>query len=374
MRFTATTDGARVVLSGNDDVVTIDVDGPVKPDISRVDFAVWSLLPIAMSEGCDLHIAGTGDPITAHNAKQLSRIWELWMPERFRSVEVSFDDYAAGTRGSGRLVLYSGGVDSTYNLLNYKKRGERPTLLTLQGLDYKYDDDERFARLIEHTRPFVESVSAGHILLKTDIHHAYRTHGVKARIGHGFELAGALFLFGHAFEVGEIAPDFTPAQEYIAHPWGTNSVTNPLFASSSFRMETASNELSRTGKVRVLANSEVAVRSLSFCKDYDSRPLNCGICSKCTRTKAMFLATCGEVPPIFFLQDLKPLDQVFDLEKRNERAFFVDLYQTARANGQLERLRGIEALARALFSSPVDTKGKGKARLRWANWLPSRWR
>jgi len=340
-----------------------------------VDFAAWSLLPIAMSEGCNLHIAGTGDPVTACNAKELSRIWELWMPQRFRSVEVSFDEYAPGASGSGRLVLYSGGVDSTYNLLSYEKRGERPTLLTVHGLDYRHEDDERFARLVEHTRPFVEQVSRGHILLKSDLRQAYRAHGIKAKYGHGFALAGALFLFEHEFGAGEIAPDFTLAEEYVAYPWGTNSVTNPLFASSSFRMETADNALSRTGKVQVLANSEVAVRSLSFCKDYDTRPLNCGICSKCTRTKAMFLATCSEVPPIFLVQDLKPLDQVFDLEKRNERAFFVDLYQTARANGHLERLRGIDALAKSIFSSPdAKTHHKRTARTRLTDWAVSRWR
>jgi hypothetical protein len=360
IRFTVERQGSTVLLSGNGDVITMTADGPVKPDISRVDFAVWTLLPIAMSKGCDLHIAGTGDPVTVRNAREYSRIWELWMPEKFRAISVSFDEYAPGASGSGRLVLYSGGVDSTYNLLNYEKRGERPTLLTLQGFDYKYDDDKRFRRLIEHTRPFVERVSAGHILLKTNLLRVYHAHGVTSRISHGSALAGSLLLFAHAFEAGEIAPDFTLAQEYVAYPWGTNSVTNPLLASSYFRMDTANNQLSRAAKLQELVNSEIALSSLSFCKDYDTRPLNCGVCTKCTRTKAMFLATCGRIPPIFVDPTLRPLNEVLHLDKRHDRAFFLDLYQAARANGTLGHLPGVDAMANAVFSRPEDQRAKNR--------------
>jgi hypothetical protein len=232
-------------------------------------------------------------------------------------------------------------------------------------MDYRYEDVERFEALLLKTEPFAKTVSDRRVLVRTDIRSLYRGHGIKGDIGHAFLLAGTLFLFSETFAVGEIAADYSRAQEFIVFPWGTNSITNPLFASSMFRIETPTQDVRRSEKMTLLAKSPTALRSLSFCKNYKSRPHNCGICSKCMRTKAMFIASPGEIPPIFADNAFSPeyLDK-FDLAQRNERAFFLDLYLTARRNGNLERLPGVAEKASCFKHKPPKAKPFAPG-LRW---------
>lgn len=48
-------------------------------------FAVWALLPRVMEEGFDIYINRPIDRIVADNAKILSQIWEMWVPDCYHS-------------------------------------------------------------------------------------------------------------------------------------------------------------------------------------------------------------------------------------------------------------------------------------------------
>lgn len=105
----------------------------------------------------------------------------------------------------------------------------------------------------------------------------------------------------------------------------------------------------------ILATSQDALSSLSFCVDYKSRPHNCGACSKCTRTKLMFLAATGKVPDIF---NDKKIDSnalsTIKLTKNSERAFFIDLYFCAKNNGTLSAIPNLEVTFSSL--KKIDKK------------------
>jgi hypothetical protein len=150
-----------------------------------------------------------------------------------------------------------------------------------------------------------------------------------ALAGHAFFVSG---LFGSA----TFAADCTPEQDMLLHPWGLNHVTNRYLKGSRFVLHPECEDMTRTQKVELIAQHEDALRSVTFCKNRKVRPKNCGVCQKCLRTKAMFAATIGAQPGIF-------LDPAFgweqlsslDLSDRTERAFFLDVYQEARARGRL---------------------------------------
>ena len=70
-------------------------------------------------------------------------------------------------------------------------------------------------------------------------------------------------------------------------------------------------------------------------------PENCGVCKKCIRTKAMFLATTGRLPDIF-------LDTAFDAElmqkflvKGHERTYVFDLYFYLKDRDRLDAVPGL---------------------------------
>lgn len=348
MRYSVVKNGNTVKIQGDLGGCSFELGSEFTSE--RSDFAAWAALPLAMRKGENLVIEGIGDSVVAANATKLSEIWELWMPEWFTRVQVSFSDPRPMPEASGRLLLFSGGVDSTSNLLRHEQVGSRPHLLTLHGLDYRHSDEARFAGLLEQTQPLVDRAAAGRHTVRTDIYDLYRKSQVDVAAGHGFALFSGLFLFADQFGVGEISADYSAAQDYVVSPWGTNSLTNPMYASSTFHVATASADATRSDKVALLAKDHVALRALTFCKDYSKRPKNCGVCSKCTRTKAMFIAVTGEAPDIFIDRRFDPKSlATIKLSSRSEAAFFVDLYLAARRNGNLDRLPGLERAADAYF-------------------------
>jgi hypothetical protein len=269
------------------------------------------------------------------------------MPKLFRPASIRFTSHGPTEPSTfdRDLLLFSGGVDSTYNLLRRHRAGLKQSLLTVHGLDYRVDDDARFRELVDKTNPVAQATgSAERLLVKTNLFQAYRRERI-SHIGilHGFVLASCLFLARRGFRSGEISADYSREQEPLVFPWGTNSITNRLFASSAFRMETACLDVTRSGKMQALLDSPEALSSLTFCRIYGSRPHNCGTCSKCIRTKAMFLATSGSIPAIFNEMKLpKNALRAIDLRSATERAFFLDLAQAAEASCTIRLIPGLE--------------------------------
>jgi len=345
--------GSQVTLDGGgDDVITAitsHVDRLVLP--GRADFAAWLFLPIAMRRGCPLHIEGTGSSTTIRNAEKLSRIWQAWVPGHFDKVRVSFSkvvEVETPEPGSGRdLCFYSGGLDSTYSILERCLSGAEQDLLTVHGMDYKLGDDTRFERFIEKTKRFAQLAGPERIIVRIDAYPVYNRHKVNLpdhHISHIFALAGAGFLHAKDHTRIRIAADATMAELLLTMPWGSNSLTNPLFDSGDRCLITDSDQLSRSEKTSLVLSSEEALASLTFCVDYKFRPENCGQCAKCQRTKLMFLARTGTVPEIFIDMDI-PIDWLralnFERVERRSISLF-DIFNTATAFGNSSLLPDFE--------------------------------
>lgn len=119
------------------------------------------------------------------------------------------------------------------------------------------------------------------------------------KLNHGFVLAACGFLFGNHFGSSHLAGDAKPVSEFLTFPWGSNSITNPLFASQTHRMVMEDLDKGRTQKIATLNTRPEVLHTLSFCSDSKHRPDNCGRCAKCVRTKLRFVLLDGAVPPIF---------------------------------------------------------------------------
>lgn len=338
----------RVTLGA--DAIRIEPDAQADHNRECADFAAWLLLPVAMRRGVDLVIEGAGSEDTVRNANRLAEIWAQWMPGHFTPVNVTFTRTWAGAPGAtgGDLCFYSGGVDSTYGILRRFRSGARQSLLTVHGLEYRHGDSARFADLLDKTRPFADLVASRRVLVRTDVKDLYRRYRANPKgidVVHGFVLAAMGFLYSETFERAVLAADYRLDQQLAVHPWGTNSVTNPLFSDGTFTLHTEGEEVTRTEKCASLMDSPEALASLTFCVDYGARPHNCGRCQKCIRTKAMFLAATGRVPSVCRDMGLAAdcLD-AFDVSLKSQRVFFLDLYACALKTGQLDKIPGLETM------------------------------
>jgi len=115
LTFSITQNANSVGIHGDSLSLQFAVEGIDLPQNVDASFSVWSILPAAMAAGFNVHIEHPIDPGVAANAEQLTRIWEMWIPNRYRSVTVSGEGEWSRNRKQRfpRVDLYSGGVDST---------------------------------------------------------------------------------------------------------------------------------------------------------------------------------------------------------------------------------------------------------------------
>ena len=175
-------------------------------------------------------------------------------------------------------------------------------------MDYRLEDKEKFEAFKGKIAPFSRLVGDGHIFVSTDAHACYRTRRVNkwGHFSHIFVLAGSGFLFSEEYDEILIAADYRIDQQFIAHPWGSNSATNIYYDDGYTRLTTLESNLSRTQKMATVLTSSEALQSVSFCSNYRWRPDNCGRCQKCMRTKVMFFVATGSVPEIFAERSIPP--------------------------------------------------------------------
>jgi hypothetical protein len=291
-----------------------------------------------MEEGFDIHIDRPIDPVVADNAKILSQIWEMWVPESYHSINV----YGKGEWRRAprtrlpRVDLFSGGIDSTFCLLANRDAARSGFAATICGFDKIRA--RNFTQLIAKTDPIVKGLNCERISIENNVKHK------RFSLTHGLTLASSLFFLSDLFEQGTIAADQTHAQDFNVWPWGSNHLTNERFVGSDFIVRSVGAEKTRTEKVAVIAKSGIDLQSLSFCREPDVVPSNCGLCDKCITIKAMFLVTTGTIPSIcvdnsFYERSLRRL-----LTYGSGRIDVFDMYFYAKNNGFLERLKSLPAL------------------------------
>ena len=365
-----------VVLNSAEGSIRIKSSHPEKiclPD--RADFAVWFFLPIAMRENRPLHIIGTGYRTTIKNAFLMSSIWQSWLPGHFFSVAVSFDTELTPNSTEilekRDLCFYSGGVDSTYMMLSRMQEGKSQDLITIHGMDYKLKDRDKAQQFLIQTQPFSEKAGDERIIVEMDAYSLYDKFDINPEnhhVSHIFALAGSGFLHSRDYNSIYIAADYRLDQQFLVYPWGSNSATNFLFDTGDVKLITLSDDITRSQKMELLTESKEALTSLTFCVDYQARPQNCGVCSKCMRTKLMFIANVGNMPNIFKNENIpeKWVDS-FKYDKPSEMAFLVDIISSAKINGNTEKLPAFDEnekeileynIKKSNFSSKKRKKGK----------------
>ena len=337
MRVSVQQTANRIEAHGSEEVISFDFINITLPPLRDYTFAAWLFLPWAMVKGENIEIDGPVDPIAAENIRRFSSAWELWDPRKYHTVIASgtHEPPPVNKKRREEFVFYSGGLDSTDMLLQLGKRQEKTVALTVQGFDYSPTAEDQFADLRNKVTPLLNHLNYEHVFVRVS-----KICG--ALHSWALQLAGVGFLFSETFERGIFAADYNWEQDMLAFPWGLNHVTNRYMTGRDFGIYPQCEDSTRTMKAENVARDPLGLQAASFCKRRELRPANCGTCSKCIRTKAMFAVTLGKQPDIFLDADFGPdfLDQI-DLDDRKEQAFFIDLCQIAIQRGTLQSIEGL---------------------------------
>ena len=350
------------------DCFEIEFEAGGRDDFSGISntFALWISLPIAMSLNRDLHILGRVSPSALNNARQLIKIWYAWRPDVYHMVNVSAEqpEESLYDEQRGDIMLYSGGADSTYALItHYLKNNLEVAALTIHGMDYSPQDTTRFKALMAKTQPLRELAIKESYTLRSNAAEVMKRFGTDADCGHGFQLFGSLFLFEDRYSRGSIAADSSIYLEPLIFPWGTSSITNCHFASQAFHIHTFDLDIDRPAKLTALSTNPTALNCISFCKKRDIRPENCGLCSKCTRTKAMFLAETGQIPDIFIDNSFdEDMLSSMDLNTRGDRASAINLLTSAALH---DRLSLFPKLVQRVSARPAKKTWLQRKKMKW---------
>lgn len=333
-----------IYLSSGNETFYFDCSGARSPDIEFSDFAVWIFLPIAMTQNKTLMIHGQGTLETKRNAGKLSDIWACWLPKKYSLVDVKFSKYREFKNNYKKkeLLLFSGGVDSTYVILN-KKFEEKPDLLTIQGMDYRISDQDKFEKAIKKIDILANDYADQRIFVRSNAYAIYKEFNIRPRQSFVFALSSISFLFIKEYKDVTMAADFAIYQQFEELPYGSSIATNPFFNSGDFHLKTFGNDVTRAEKLPSILSNQLAVKSLSLCKDKKIRPENCGVCSKCIRTKYMMLATTGIISNESFINPA--LDQSIKIDFSSsgdiQDALTKATYTAGFRNGNLDKIPNI---------------------------------
>lgn len=353
MKIVVRQSGNSIAVEGSDFTLRFDVEGTDLPPVDP-GFAAWVLLPLMMRRGEDIAFEQPVDPVVLANANRLVEIWSIWLPGEYRPIAVTAPGGWVPHRGprDEALHLYSGGVDSTFTLMAAGHRSPPGTALTVLGMDYHLAEEPRFGRLLAKTAPLLDLLGYRRVVVRANFREVFKGPISNA---HAFVFASCQFLFKPLFTRAVMSADNTPEHDMLSFD-SSNHVTNKYFAGTDFRMDTAGAADTRTDKIEALARRPDILPFLAFCTARTHKPENCGRCSKCIRTKAMFIAASGATPPIFDDMDFswRHLARI-NVRVRRHYAFFADLAITARRNGTIHLLGDIEERLRrpGRWSSPT---------------------
>ena len=265
-------------------------------------------LPVLMIVGMAHHLAVDVPDVSTellHGCRRIMEIYGAWstaLGDHLRPIPIRASTSPRQRNGRAAGAFFSGGVDSTYTLLRNHDRyppgdARRIRYLVLgHGLDVALDNDDLFHRVRATAQEFARTHDVELIPVRTNVR-AFTAALDWGRYAHGACLAAVGHVLSPLLHTLYVASSrwFTTLRPWASHPdidsgW------------SSERVEFLHHglEATRSDKVRRIAASDAALRTLRVCWRNANNALNCGRCEKCLRT--MFaLSCCGalERAPLF---------------------------------------------------------------------------
>lgn len=209
------------------------------------------------------------------NVEEIMSAWQEWWGYAPVGViaERRQDAVVAKTHSA---LMFSGGVDSYYTLMC----GPKPELVvSIHGFDIPLNDCRRMNELQAALNESAPARGSRPIVIRTNL----REHPSAGRPSlwersHG----GGIAAIGHLLsdQIGRLSVSaswFLPDQQ----PWGSHTLTDPLFSASGLIVDHVGWDVKREDKVNAIANDKGVQKHLRVCYKNVDTSVNCSRCEKC---------------------------------------------------------------------------------------------
>jgi hypothetical protein len=338
--------------SGGSEEYWYDVPEADADALSRTgDPWLAALLPLAATLGENLSIPLAVDPVLKANAGQLLRIWKSWYT-KLSIVEIEAEpDTPLREHPPTRVgAFFSSGVDSFFTLLRDRETAapmERRAindLITVFGFDIKLARPDAFARLADRHAAIADQLGKGYIDVATNIRETRWKETAWSELSHGAALASIGVALGNRYSAIYIPGS---GGHRRLRPWGSHSVTDPLFSTRSTAIINDAVAYLRTDKLEMISESQLVLDNLRVCWESWS-DTNCGECAKCLRT----MLALDLFDAIDRCQTLPHHPDLLDRIARMDCSYFVtygeleDLRRVAKAKGRRDVWHAIDTSMR----------------------------
>jgi hypothetical protein len=333
---------ARLELDGADHLIGYRLAG-VEPDEGYEPFVV-AMTPIAMKLGVPLNVPASISPRLRQGMLTAQRTLHAWHPE-LRPIEiVAPGERTASSDGRGVACFFTAGVDSFYSALRHRDRLD--ALIHVHGFDVPLADRARREQVSPNVRRAAEALELPLVEVETDLRLVSNRYALWGTQYHGAALASVALLTATRF--GEVLIPATHSYRDLL-PWGSHPLLDPLWSTEGMEL-VHDGAVPRPEKLRLLGESEIAMRHLRVCFRHSLHGvsgLNCGRCEKCLRTMAGLRAVgalerCETFPGDLPLRKLARVP----VGDENAMAFTRENLAAARAAGDEELVRALRRMAR----------------------------
>jgi hypothetical protein len=295
----------RLINPDQQDVeIFFDLVGETPPPPQVLDGFAAGVIFYAMRSGRPLRVHGPMTKDALCNLSAFQEAWTCWKPHLYRKIEIIPSEIVSPQTGTdrGAIAAFSGGVDSVFSILrhNHQQLGNasyplKHSVLMVHGFDAPLESLAGFEALKERTAPLLQELGLKLRIIRTNLRS--RLLAQDWEDSHMAQLACSLHNYSHEFDyalVGSSEP-----YDHLVIPWGSNPATDYLLSGSTMRIVHDGAGFSRTEKVAYIASNQTASKVLKVCWEGPEFHKNCGVCEKCIRTKANFLAVGVTRPPCF---------------------------------------------------------------------------
>jgi hypothetical protein len=266
----------------------------------RADGFAASLLLLAMLYGEDMEVCGALSPRLVHGMEEYQRIFNSWLPERFKLVKIKCANYESShffDQNCNVGCAFSGGVDSFYTLWshlpqNESKPGYRIShALFVHGYDISLGDEATYGTTWRAYNEMIQGLGLELVTGKTNIHQI-----VSPTVGwewaHGSALISVPLILDCLFVRFYVPGTHTYTD---AFPWGSDPRLDYLLSTETLEIIHDGAAITRVEKTATIAQWPETYSRLRVCWVRPDGLKNCCRCSKCVRTMTT-LEVLGALP------------------------------------------------------------------------------
>ena len=230
--------------------------------------AMISNLPIELSD--DIPVS----PLLLQRLDDLQGIYSCWNND-LNTIVVQGGVIEPSTSNDYVGSFYSGGVDGGYTFC--KNKEEITHLITLSGFD-TIDKPEQWPSLLKKNKQLAKQCQVELIDIDNNARQFIQSRKIHYFFQFGLTLAGIAIALG--FKKVFIPSSYSYND---LSPCGSHPISDPLWGIENRKIIHHGADVSRSDKIKFLANTPEVLNNLQVC--WDNIDFNCGVCSKCIRTK-----------------------------------------------------------------------------------------